>query len=452
MSKIPNSFQELIQWLLSNKIDEVECLIPDMAGIARGKIIPCSKFIDGLKENSLKIPDGIFMQMVTGDYADDDTLYDSGDRIMSPVPSTIRIVPWYKNPTAQIICSVQKIEGTDVSASPRGVLKSILAEYSKLGLVPIVAPELELYFVDINTNPDLPLEPPVGLSKRKQINRQAYGIDAANEFDPIVDDIYDYAEKMRLDIDTYAHEMGAGQVEFNLIHGDPLALADQVFLFKRMARQAALRHGIYATFMAKPHRYESGSAMHIHISVYNKKNKQNIFSATNSKFSKEFEYFVSGLQRHVSSAMAIYAPNVNSYRRITHLAEGPINSHWAIDNRTVGFRIPQSASKNIRIENRLPGADCNPYLVIAVSLACGLLGLTEKLDATKMITGDAYNLKHTLPRHIIESISNLSSNKSLIALLSPEFVKCYCTLKKEEFNKYHQVISSWERENLLLNV
>lgn len=452
MSKTPKSLPELIKWLKSNKIDEVECLIPDMAGVARGKIIPCSKFIDGLKEQSLKIPDGIFLQMVTGDYADDDSLYDSGDCIMSPIPSTIRLVPWYKNPTAQIICSVQKTEGVDVAASPRGVLKSILAQYAKLNLTPVIAPELELYFVDVNTNPDLPLEPPIGLSKRRQINRQAYGIDAANEFDPIVEDIYDYSEKMRLDIDTYVHEMGAGQVEFNFIHGNPLELADQVFLFKRMARQTALRHGIYATFMAKPHRFESGSAMHIHISVYNNRSKENIFSTSTGAISKQFQHFVGGLQRHVSSAMAIYAPNVNSYRRITQLAEGPINSHWAIDNRTVGFRVPQSAGKNMRIENRLPGADCNPYLVFAVSLACGLLGLQEKIDATKMISGNAYNLKQDLPFHIIESVSSLSSNQGLISLLSTEFVNCYCTLKKEEFNKYHQVISSWERENLLLNV
>ena len=141
-----------------------------------------------------------------------------------------------------------------------------------------MAPELEFYLVEQNKDADYPLKPPVGRSGRSEPGRQSYSIAAVNEFDPLFDDIYQFCEDQEIEIDTLIHEDGPAQMEINLIHGPPLDLADQVFLFKRTAREAALRHKMYATFMAKPHAKEPGSAMHIHQSVVDVKTRRNIFS------------------------------------------------------------------------------------------------------------------------------------------------------------------------------
>ena len=147
------------------------------------------------------------------------------------------------------------------------MLRRVVELYENRGWKPVVAPEIEFYLVKPNNDPDYPLEPPVGRSGRPESARQSYSIAAVNEFDDLFDDIYDFSEAQDLEIDTLIHEDGAAQMEINLRHGDPLVLADQVFLFKRTIREAALRHEMYATFMAKPMSSEPGSAMHIHQSI-----------------------------------------------------------------------------------------------------------------------------------------------------------------------------------------
>src|SRR5262249_1359201 len=158
------------------------------------------------------------------------------------------------------------------------VLRHVLELYAERGWDPVVAPELEFFLVEPNTDSDYPLKPPVGRSGRPEIGRQSYSIAAVNEFDPLFDDIYAFCESQEIEIDTLIHEDGAAQMEINLLHGNALDLADQAFLFKRTAREAALRHKMYATFMAKPMAREPGSAMHIHQSFVERKSKQNILS------------------------------------------------------------------------------------------------------------------------------------------------------------------------------
>ncbi len=239
--------------------------------------------------------------------------------------------------------------------------------------------------------------PPAGKNGRQQSGRQAYGIDAVNEFDPLFEDVYDYCEAQEIGIDSLIHEEGVAQVEMNFNHGDPLALADQTFLFKRTVRQAALRHDIYATFMAKPYEQEPGSAMHIHQSVVDHKGKS-LFANKHGKDTRLFLAHIGGLQKYLPAAMPMIAPFVNSYRRLVRFLSAPINTHWGHENRTVGLRVPVSDVKNRRVENRVPGADANPYLAIAASLACGYLGMVENLVPTKAMEGNAYeSSRYQLP-------------------------------------------------------
>ena len=179
---------ELKEWLKERRITEVELLVPDMAGIARGKILPTNKFLSGLENDTLRLPESIFGQMVTGADADTESLsYQAPDMILEPDADTICVVPWYREPTAQVICDCVDRKGNASKVAPRQILKNLLALYEDRGWRPIVAPEVEFFLAQRNIDPDYPLQPPAGKSGRPQTGRQAYAIDAVNEFDPMFD-------------------------------------------------------------------------------------------------------------------------------------------------------------------------------------------------------------------------------------------------------------------------
>ena len=439
------------QWCKEHRIEEVEALVPDMSGVARGKIMPADKYC---RDAGMRLPEAIVLQTVTGDYPSDFSAVHPSDRDMDARgdASSIRRVPWANDPTAQVLHDCYHADGTPVETTPRHVLRKVLALYQAKGWRPVIAPELEFYLVKPNTDPDYPLEPPIGRSGRAEIGRQSFGIDALNEFDPLIDDIYDFCEAQDIDLDTINHESGAAQLEVNLQHGDALELADQAFLFKRTVREAALRRNMYATFMAKPMEREPGSAMHVHQSVVSVDDGTNVFSTETGKYSPLFLAHVAGLQKYLPAAMSFLAPNVNSYRRITRYLSAPINVQWGIDNRTAGLRVPHSSSVDTRVENRVAGADANPYLAIAASLACGYLGMIEKLEPSAPIDGSAYDLPYSLPRNQEEALRLLESSKALHGTLGKRFVQAYRAVKEQEFTNFLRVISSWEREYLLLNV
>ncbi len=438
-------------WLKKHNITEVECLVPDITGNARGKFIPANKFV---KEDS-RLPEGILAQTVTGEYSDDfwDLLGTiDGDMLLEPDPSSMRLVPWANEATGQIIHDCYTKDGKPHPFSSRNVLKRILELYRAEGLKPVIAPEVEFYLIEKNLDPDLALKPPVGRSGRPETARQSYSIDAANEFEPFVETMYSYSDAMGLDVDTLIHESGAAQLEVNFIHGDPLALADQVFTFKRMVRETALKHDIYATFMAKPMATEPGSAKHIHQSVLSLKDGSNIFATPDGQYSEAFYQYLGGLQTYTPYVMSFFAPNVNSYRRFTREVAAPINLHWGFDNRTTGLRVPDALPKDFRIENRFPGADVNPYLSIAATLACGYLGMKKGLRASAPFEGNAYEEELALPRTLEEALRGLQEDSDIIEIFGKEFIQLYTSIKLVEFEEFNRVISSWEREFLLLNV
>ena len=439
----------LSEWLRENRITEVECVIPDFTGIARGKIVPREKFSE---DDGMRLPEVVLVQTVTGEYAQNITPATDPDMVLIPDPNTIRLVPWAKDPVAQVIHDCYKFDGTPVDLSPRYVLRRVLKLYEERGWEPIIAPEMEFYIVDVNRDPDVPLQPPIGRTGRPETGRAAYSIDAVNEFDPLFEDIYDYCEAQNLAIDTLIHEVGACQMEINFLHGNPLELADQVFLFKRTVREAAIRHNMYATFMAKPMENEPGSAMHLHMSVVDKQTGQNVFSNADGSPSEVFLHAIGGMQKYFPEVIAFFAPFVNSYRRLVRYTAAPINVQWGYDNRTCGIRVPHSSPAARRIENRLPGVDCYPYLAIAVTLAAAWLGIMEKQQPSAPLEGDAYGFPFAFPRGLDDAIPVLRGCKPMAEVLGERFVNAFCAVKEEEYIEYARVISPWERRHLLLHV
>ncbi|MGP2491372.1 glutamine synthetase family protein [Mesorhizobium sp. PUT5] len=447
------NWKEVSAWLEWRGIEDIECITPDQAGVARGKMMPSSKFTSN---TSLALPSAVFMATISGRYPEDGNGFvypeDDGDLKLVPDLSTLTMVPWEDDPTAAVICDLVHQDGRSVEFTPRNVLKRVLAAYDKRGLKAVVAPEIEFYLVNKNPDPDYPLTPPVGRSGRAIGGGAGYSIAGVNEFDELIDDIYHFSESQGLEIDTLIHEEGAGQLEINLRHGDPVELADQVFMFKRTIREAALKHDTYATFMAKPIQGQPGSAMHIHQSIIDKKTGRNIFSAEDGSETEAFFHFIGGMQKHMPSALVMFAPYVNSYRRLTQAASAPVNNKWGYDNRTTAFRVPRSDPAARRVENRIPSSDANPYLALAASLACGLIGLVEKLSAEPPVVTTANEDEIDLPRGLLEAVELFENDQALRKVLGEPFVTTYAAIKKAEFETFMEVISPWEREYLLLNV
>jgi len=452
-----NKFQK---WLEENSITEVECLVPDLGGIARGKIVPTKKFIKGLENDSHRLPQSVFIQTISGGYATEDEelpidVYNPTDIdvILRPDFNTIRNVPWYEDPTAQVICDAVNLNGTQVINASRTVLKKILKLYEELEYQPIISPEVEFYLVKPNSDADYPLEVPTGQSGRVETGKQAFGIDAVNEFDNLFEDVYNFCEQQNIEIDTINHESGSAQMEINFQHGEPLELADQVFLFKRTLRQAAIKHKLYATFMAKPMENQPGSSLHLHQSLLNKKNNKNIFYNKKNTISNLMKNYIGGLQEFTPKLMPIHAPNINSYRRLFATWDAPRNTNWGIGNRSCGFRIPSNEEHSMRIENRISGSDTNPYLVIAANLAAGYLGIKNKIkpsaETKKSVFGDQ---KSFLPKNMEQAISLFEKNDQINDVFNQKFVRTIAAIRRVENQAYLKVISSWEREFLLLNV
>lgn len=253
-------------------------------------------------------------------------------------------------------------------------------------------------------------------------------------------------------MDTLIHEVGAAQMEINFLHGDPLNLADRVFLFKRTVSEAALRHKMYATLMAKPMENEPSSAMHVHQSVVDEASGRNLFAGREGEPTGLFYSYIAGLQKYTPALMPIFAPYINSYRRLSRFMAAPINVQWGYDNRTVGFRVPYSSPVAKRVENRIPGVDCNPYLAIAATLAAGYLGMTQHLEATEPLARDGYHLPFPLPRNLDEGLTLMAACEPLNDMLGEKFVRACLALKETEYEAFFRVISSWERKHLLLHV
>ena len=434
-------------WFEEHEVEDLEVLVPDMAGAARGKMIPVSSFGEG----EMKMPEGIFGQTITGNYFESENNVEDRDMLLEPNINTLCMVPWMEIPTASLIFNGFTKEGIAIESAPRRVLQNVLELYSKKGWKPVVAPEAEFYLLNPSNDFHNEIEPPQGRLGITDTTKQPYSLDSMNNFDPFINQVYEYSEIQGISIDNISQEMGPAQLEINFVHGDPLSLADQVFRFKRIVKEVAIQHEMHATFMARPITGEAGSALHVHQSVMDESDN-NIFTNEDGSVSEMFLHYIGGLQRYIPDSLLIFAPYANSYRRFLSYWSSPVNLEWAVDNRSVGLRVPDSDPKNRRVENRLGGSDVNPYLALAATLACGYLGMTEKLKPRDAIEGSAYDLPFDLHRHMYASIDAFSSSEAMRSVLGDAFVDMYTGIKQKEHEQFQEIITPWEREHITLNV
>lgn len=445
---------EVEAWLIKENIDDIEIMVPDVAGTSRGKAMPRHRFIEGMKTNNLRMPESIFGITVNGGFVFNDVMQETEvDIILIPDLDTICVAPWQKEPCASVVCSAVYENGSPVLFSPRQALQQVLDLYTAKGWKPVVAPEFEFYLIDKQDDMTRPPQPPKGKSGIRDTGTQPYSIDGVDEFEDFFEEVYDFCEKQNINIDTLIHEAGPSQFEFNVNHGDPMNVADQSFFFKRMLHQTALRHNMFATFMARPYPDTFGSAMHVHQSIVDIKTGVNIFSTEDGEDTPIFMSHIAGLQKYIPCLMPMVAPYVNSYMRLSAQLSSPTNLHWARENRSVGLRVPQGGPESRRIENRIAGSDTNPYLAIAASLAAGYLGMIEKLDAPEEYKGSAYETTNkVLPPHFYEGVRLMENCEELKQVFSPIFLETLAQIKNIEFSSYTNYLSPWETKYLLLQV
>jgi len=441
--KLPESSADLIR---RAGVKQVECLFPDVTGYPRGKLMPAEAFLAG---QELRIAQAIPMQGVTGEYSYHPIFVDDDPDVrLVPDLATVRLAPWADPPRALAIHDCVELDGRPCAFAPRSLLKTVLARYAERGLTPVVAPEIEFYLSAPCADPTQALQPPVGRLGRTEVGQSAFSLNMLNELAPFWGAFQKALETLGIRADTWIHEVGCSQYEINLWHGDPVAVADQAFLFKHAAREIAIAHGLNAVFMAKPIAGEAGSSMHLHQSVVDA-GGCNIFSQPDGSEDPRFRQFIAGMQTHLPDLMLMLAPNVNSYRRFVKGSQAPIHLQWGYDNRTAGLRVPVSGPAARRVEMRVAGADANPYLAIAASLAAGLAGIDEALVATEPLSGDGYAQDHALPRTPHEALERMAGSETARRLFGDDFVTAYVAVKEMEFADYDREISAWERRILL---
>jgi len=440
---------ELAAHFRTRGVRDVECLFADVTGYPRGKLMPAASFAAG---GELRICQAIPMQCVTGEYSYDPIFPDSDPDVrLVPDMGTLKLAPWASVPRYMAVHDCVELDGSLCEFAPRSVLKNVVARYAAIGLTPVVAPEIEFYLTAAMTDPAQPLTAPLGRGGRPEVGQSAFSLNALNELAPFWDAFHAAIDALGIRADTWLHEVGPSQYEINLLHGDPVAVADQAFLFKTAAREIALQHGLNAVFMAKPLAGEAGSSMHLHQSVVDAQGR-NIFSQADGTESEAFLHYIGGLQAYTPDLTLIYAPTVNSYRRYVAGSQAPINVEWGRDNRTAGLRVPVSAPVARRVENRLAGADANPYLAMAATLAAGLAGMEERRAPGEPVQDNGYDLPRALPRTFSTAHEQMAQSGHAARLLGERFVRAYLAVKALEHDHFLNEISAWERRFLLPQV
>ena len=428
-------------------VDEVECVTPDLNGVPRGKVMTAEGFLQGRR---LQLASGVLLQCIMGGYPPS-RFYgaDDGDVALVADLTQLHRLPWSAPPRAWVVCDAEELTGGLSPLSTRGLLKTVLERYARHGLAPVVATELEFFVFAANPDPSLPFQAPVGLDGRREDGSSAFSVGSNNGLRPFFNDVYCSMAAMGLPRDTVMHEMGVSQFEINLLHGDALLLADQTFLFKHLLKEVGLKHGLSVVCMAKPLARVAGSSMHIHQSVVAMDSGLNVFNDSEGQPTDIFHHFIGGQQAVMGDLTALLAPNVNSYQRLCQPYASPNNACWSHDNRAAGLRIPASAADARRVENRLPGADANPYLAIAATLAAGLHGIEQRLEPSQPMQGDIEVPEElSLPCTLHAALERLNRSELARELFGNVFIEGYIATKTLELTSFLDEITPWERRVL----
>jgi glutamine synthetase len=419
----------------------IDLVLPDLAGVARGKRLTGEAFASGLAAG-FTFSTSIYAMDTTGaNVAASGLIWEEGDadRPCALAWQTLAPVPW-RDGGAQILGGLVEPDGSPFFANPRAALARATDALAAQGLRAIAAIELEFYLLERASLASGAPRPPAQADGRRPSGVQVYGLDELDDQAAFLERLAACCRAQSLPAKGAVAEYAPGQYEINLGHGDPLAAADHAFLLKRAVRAAAHAEGLEATFMAKPLAGQSSSGMHVHVSLLDAAGG-NAFAAD----ARLLEHAIGGLQASMAEAMLIFAPNANSYRRFRPGSYAPLAPSWGRNNRTVALRVPAGPESARRIEHRVAGADANPYLVLAAVLAGIAHGLERRLDPGPPITGNAYEqLPPSLPLSWETAIAAFASDGILAQHLGPGFCRVYRACRAAERDRFEDTITPLE--------
>ena len=442
-------YEQARTWLAQHpQVRYVDLLLPDQMGIPRGKRVTAAE-LEGMHANGLLLPASMFALDVLGGTIQSTGLgFDEGDadRVCLPLPGSLAPVPWLGEHVAQMQVAMYEHDRSPFFGDPRHVLEQVLTRFRSRGLTPVMAVELEFYFVDRERTPDGHAQPPrQPRSGRREDKTQINSMAELDEYSAVLMAIDAAAQAQGLPAGTVLAEYGPGQFEVNLHHVDDALLAcDHAIRLKRLVKGVALAHGLDATFMPKPYRDHAGSGTHLHVSLVDRDGR-NVFAAEDPAGSPALRHAIGGLAATINDAMAVCAPTANSYRRFQPEAYVPLNPSWSVNNRGVAFRVPAGPPASRRVEHRVAGADANPYLLAAMVLGGMLHGIERKLDPGPVLAGNAYrDTTPTIPLTWPEALIAFECSAFARDLFGERFARLYSQTRRGEMQDFNSYVSPLE--------
>jgi glutamine synthetase len=419
-------------------IGAVQLMITDPSGVVRGKSVRRDE-LAAIFEHGRQVAGTILGLDITGEDVDATGLvWDTGDADMvcRPVSRTLVRAPWLAAPTGQLMLTMFMPGGAPAPADPRHALVRTLDSLAARGLTPVVACEIEFYL--LRELPDGRLEPAAEGRRSERGKIDSYSLQNLDDLAPVFDDLYRAAEVQGLPVGTLMAEYAPGQFEVTLHHSaEALRAVDQAIMWKRLVRGVAQKHGLIASFMAKPFAERAGSGLHIHVSL-NDSNGRNAFASDDPAGTELLRFAIGGMMRTMPESLLVFAPNANSYRRFVSRSYAPVAPNWGINNRSVSLRVPAGPPQSRHIEHRLCGADANLYLAVATVLAAAAKGVHERIDPGEPVQGNGYAeaAQRTLPATWREAIDRAGNSEFLRATLGAETLQIFLAIKEQEHAKF----------------
>ncbi len=433
----------------------IEAFIIDVNGVPRGKWLQRDK-AGALLGAGIAIPRSAYLLDIWGrDIVEGGIAFDTGDPdgTCVAVPHSVTRMPWAEGHAAQALLTMQEPDGSLFYADPRGVLSRVLDRYAGFGLTPSVGVELEFYLVDPDRTGGQRIAPRgADESSWRGWQTDTMGLWEIHDYEPLLRDLLRAATSQSIALDTLISENGPGQFEVTLRYApDALRIADDAVLFKRAVKQIARKHGLAATFMAKPFGNWAGSGMHVHMSVLDRAGV-NIFTGDAATPSPTLYHALGGLVAAMPDTMLVLAPHANSFRRFAPGTHAPVFGDWGHDNRLSAVRVINADPRAARIEHRVAGADCNPYLAFAAMLGAMLDGIEAKADPGPESIGDKTGAAAPkLPIAWSAATERFATSSRAAAIFGPQFQGIFAACKRQEIDEFRRRISDVEYDAYLKN-
>lgn len=425
--------------------ERIDLMLCDINSILRGKWLPASD-IDKLINGAVRLPLSTYAPNIFGDEVPETGLgiiVGDPDATLEPIKNTLMPAPWLKGNVAQVLVEMYGMDDKFTDLSPRNILDRLIQKFSAKGLHPVVASELEFYLVQKRKNAS---DPPYPLERSP--NAQNYDLEILSRNEDVLRDIQAASHMQGLQIDTLIAEFGPGQFEINFHHTDDVLLAaDTAVLFRRLVRGIAHKHGLEATFMAKPYADFPGNGMHLHASILNDTG-DNIF-ASKKGISPILKHAVGGVLTTMQDLQAIFAPHLNSYRRFQPNSFAPTSPNWGEDNRTAAVRLPDIIGPAARLEHRISGADINPYLAFAAILGGMLHGLENKIEPPPALDDKDVKPVKPLSSNWSHAVETFAKSQIATDIFGSYYRDIYAIVRRDEINKLSKVITPMEYKTYL---